>query len=65
VDTTWNRPLDPDSPVFGLVAEDDEAMLGIIHVVFHENLVQVRQTCFLQGLFTTPASRGLGVAYAS
>lgn len=64
VDTTWNRLLDPDNPVCGLVAEGDEIMLGIVHVVFHENLIQIRQTCYMQDLFTTPQARGLGVARA-
>lgn len=64
IDITWNRLLDLDSLVCGLVAEGDNGLLGLTHVVFHENLIQVRRTCYMQDLFTAPAARGLGVARA-
>lgn len=64
VDTTWHRLLDPNSQVAGLVAVTEDGVVGLAHVVFHENLIQLGQTCYLQDLFTSPNARGRGVARA-
>jgi len=62
VSTTWARLLDVKEPVYGLLAEFDGQIVGIAHMVFHRNLIQIAETCYLQDLFTTPTARGLGVA---
>jgi len=62
VSTTWARLLDDKEPVYGLLAELDGQMVGIAHMVFHRNLIQIAETCYLQDLFTKPTARGLGVA---
>lgn len=64
VDTTWKRLLDPASPVAGLLAVGDKGLVGLAHVVFHYNLIQSQQTCYMQDLFTSPNARGAGVAQA-
>lgn len=60
--TTWARLLDNDELVFGLLAELDNQLIGIAHIVFHRNLIQIAETCYLQDLFTAPQARGHGVA---
>lgn len=62
VDTTWARILDPATPIAGLVAAVEGEMVGLVHVVFHFNMIQERQTCYMQDLFTSPHARGCGVA---
>ena len=62
VDTTWTRLLSDSEPVFGLLAELEGSPVGLAHYVFHRNLIQISDTCYLQDLFTAPASRGHGAA---
>lgn len=64
VDTTWMRLLDSENAVAGLLAVVEGKIVGLAHVVFHDNLIQLQQTCYMQDLFTTPAARGHGVARA-
>lgn len=64
VDATWRRILDPESSVDGLVASVSGKLVGLAHVAFHDNLIQLKQTCYMQDLFTVPDARGLGVARA-
>ena len=58
---TWTRFLDPDEPVFGLIAEAEGRLLGLAHYLFHRNTTRIEPTCYLQDLFTDPAQRGRGV----
>ena len=63
-DTTWQRFFDPTEPVFALVAESDDVLLGLTHYLFHRSTSRIEMTCYLQDLFTVPAERGLGVGRA-
>jgi GNAT superfamily N-acetyltransferase len=58
----WQRLLAQDG-VFGLGAHVDAEMVGIAHYLFHTT-VWAPRACYLQDLFTAPASRGQGVARA-
>lgn len=62
IETAWLRLLDKDQPVFGFLATQDDEVIGLAHFVFHRNLIQIADTCYLQDLFTAPAARGRGVA---
>ncbi|MEM9913167.1 MAG: GNAT family N-acetyltransferase [Pseudomonadota bacterium] len=64
IETTWRRLLNPGTPVVALVAEQNSCLVGLAHVVFHPNLIQVADTCYLQDLFTEPGARGSGIARA-
>jgi GNAT superfamily N-acetyltransferase len=61
---TWSRFFDAYEPVFGLVAEEGDALLGMTNFLFHRSTTLIAPTCYLQDLFTTPASRGKGVGRA-
>ena len=61
---TWQRFFDPVEPVFGLVAEREGQVIGLTHFLFHRSTTRVELTCYLQDLFTDPASRGQGVGRA-
>jgi GNAT superfamily N-acetyltransferase len=62
--TTWSRFLDPDEPVYALVAEKNAQLVGLAHYLFHRSTSQINLTCYLQDLFTNEASRGQGVGRA-
>jgi GNAT superfamily N-acetyltransferase len=61
VETTWMRLLDETEPVYGLVAELDGKLIGLGHYIFHRNMIQIAETCYMQDLFTTVEARGRGV----
>lgn len=62
--TTWARFFDAHEPVHALVAEGGGKLLGIAHYLFHRSTTAIGPTCYLQDLFTAPASRGKGVGRA-
>ena len=63
-DTTWRRLFDPSEPVFGLVAECDGKLVGLVHYLFHRSTSRIELTCYLQDLFTAPTERGRGIGRA-
>lgn len=62
--TTWERFFDPFEPVRALVAEQDGALVGLAHYLFHRTTIAVAPNCYLQDLFTSEAARGRGVGRA-
>ena len=62
--TTWLRFFDRAEPVFGLVAESDDQVLGLVHYLYHRSTTRIALTCYLQDLFTAPEARGRGVGRA-
>ena len=61
---TWQRFLDPDEPVFALLAQGEGRMLGIAHFLHHRSTTRLGLSCYLQDLYTEPAARGQGIARA-
>ena len=59
--TTWSRFFDGYEPVYALVAERGEQLLGLAHYIFHRSTTMVGPTCYLQDLFTAEPARGQGV----
>lgn len=57
---TWQRILDPDSPVFGRLAVVDDAIVGFSAAVLHEGTWTTAPLCYLEDLFVEPQSRGRG-----
>jgi GNAT superfamily N-acetyltransferase len=62
--TSWERFFDPNEPVFALVAEGPDALVGLAHFLFHRSTTRVEPVCYLQDLFTVPSERGRGVGRA-
>jgi GNAT superfamily N-acetyltransferase len=59
--TTWRRFFDPKEPVFALVAESQNGLIGLTHYLFHRDTTRIALTCYLQDLFTLHSARGRGV----
>ncbi|MGQ0660489.1 GNAT family N-acetyltransferase [Sphingosinicella sp.] len=64
-DTTWARFHDPAEPMTCLVAEDENgALIGFTHLVFHRGTWSVGDFCYLEDLFVAERARGRGAARA-
>jgi GNAT superfamily N-acetyltransferase len=63
-ETTWGRFFDGYEPVHALVAERGEALLGLVHYLYHRSTTAIGPVCYLQDLFTAEAARGQGVGRA-
>jgi GNAT superfamily N-acetyltransferase len=61
---TWERFFDGYEPVYALVAQSDEQLLGLAHYLFHRSTTSIEPTCYLQDLFTSEAARGTGIGRA-
>lgn len=64
VELTWSRFHDAAEPMHALGAFDADALVGIVHYLFHRTTWTPANTCYLQDLFTAPASRGKGAGRA-
>ena len=63
-EATWQRLLDPNGPLHGLVAVDGDEVLGLVHFLYHPSSWTIEPYCYLQDLFTFPAARKRGVGEA-
>lgn len=62
--TTWSRFFDSTEPVYALVAELDDRLLGLAHYLYHRTTSRIEASCYLNDLFTAPDARGKGVGRA-
>jgi GNAT superfamily N-acetyltransferase len=76
--STWERFFDPHEPVHALVAAaggeragegagqgaGQEALLGLVHFLYHRSTTRIEPTCYLQDLYTAEAARGHGIGRA-
>jgi GNAT superfamily N-acetyltransferase len=63
-ESTWRRFFDESEPVYALVAELDDRVVGLAHYLFHRSTTQLIDVCYLQDLFTAEDTRGKGVGRA-
>jgi ribosomal protein S18 acetylase RimI-like enzyme len=61
---TWSRLLDPAHPFQGLVALDEQRVVGIVHFHVHASTWARTGYCYLEDLFVDPACRGVGAGRA-
>ncbi len=61
---TWQRLLTPGSPMFGRVAEWQDAVAGFTVCVLHLGSWTLTSTCYLEDLFVDPQARGHGLGRA-
>jgi len=58
---TWSRIIDPNAPLFAIVAEVESRVIGIANYVIHESTSALTPVCYLQDLFVDADSRAGGV----
>ena len=63
-DATFARFFDSYEPMHATVAEQNGALLGFVHYIYHRNTAMIAPVCYLQDLFTAEAARGKGVGRA-
>jgi ribosomal protein S18 acetylase RimI-like enzyme len=62
---TWRRLMDPEAPILGFcAAQNDGALLGIVHYLFHPVTWAAGPRCYLEDLFTASEARGKGIGRA-
>lgn len=59
---TWARLNDPDFPVYGLLAELDSRLVGLLHYVVHPTTGSIKPVCYMQDVYVDPEFRRNGVA---
>jgi GNAT superfamily N-acetyltransferase len=64
-DYTWQRIMDPASPVQAIVADaPGVGVIGMANYMLHESTAALTPVCYLQDLFVEPDERGEGVGEA-
>jgi len=64
-DSTFTRLVDPESPIHGAIARDDEGVAcGIVHWLAHPATWTRTTYCYLEDLFVDPGRRGSGIGTA-
>jgi GNAT superfamily N-acetyltransferase len=61
---TWQRLLDDEHGLNGLVAELDGQLVGLAHFSFTHSTWAVNQDLYLEDLFVDPSVRGQGIGKA-
>ena len=64
IELTWQRLLEPKFNSHGLVAEAGGRVLGLTHYSFQSSTWAPENYCYLEDLFTSPESRGIGIGRA-
>jgi GNAT superfamily N-acetyltransferase len=63
-DTTWNRIMDPASPVKGYGAVDESGnLVAFAHTVLHPHTWSPKTLCYLEDLYVDTPYRGRDVGY--
>ena len=60
----FDRLLDPETKVHGLLAELDGRIVGLVHYIYHDHMWRPEGVCYLQDLYADPQARGFGVGRA-
>jgi GNAT superfamily N-acetyltransferase len=61
---TFDRLADETDGLVGLVAQSEEGLVGLAHLVFHASTWSRATYCHLEDLFVSPEARGTSVAKA-
>ncbi|ELW1647573.1 GNAT family N-acetyltransferase [Enterobacter oligotrophicus] len=61
---TWERALNPGSPMFCRVAEMDGHVIGFALCILHEGTWSTAPICYLEDLFVDASVRGIGAGKA-
>ncbi len=61
---TWARFLDPSEPMHCAVADNDGALVGMVHYIYHRSCWTEGDYVYLQDLFAAPDVRGQGIGRA-
>lgn len=67
-DNTWQKIVDENSSIYGFGAwqndDQNEKLVGFVHVVLHPNTWNTNDCCYLEDLFVNDKARGQGIGEA-
>ena len=63
-DLTWQRLIDPDFNLYGLVAQRDGKLQGLTYYSFQISSWAPKNFCYLEDLFVDPQVRCVGIGRA-
>ena len=63
-DLTFERLIDENHPFFGLVAEQDGQIIGLVNCLAHASTWSRHGYCYLEDLFVAQTARGSGAGRA-
>jgi GNAT superfamily N-acetyltransferase len=55
IERTWEALCDPTSAVHGLVAEREDQLAGLAHLVLHPTMWATHPTCYLEDVYAAKA----------
>ena len=58
----WTKLTDPDFPVYGLCAEINGKIVGLVHYVIHPTTGSINPVCYMQDVYVDPNHRKKGIA---
>lgn len=61
---TFDRLLNPDTPMHAVLAVRDNKAIGLVHWIYHPSTWTAGNYCYLQDLYVAPAARGRGAGKA-
>jgi len=61
---SWRRLLDPEEPMWALVAVRDGRLVGLAQYLFHHSTTALAPACYLQDLYISEDQRGHGIGRA-
>lgn len=59
---TWERLIDPQMPVHGLIAHDGDNACALVHYILHPVTGHLNNACYMQDLYVLPSYRRRGIA---
>ena len=59
---TWAALCDPNSALHGIVAEQDDHLMGLAHLILHPTTWATSPTCYLEDLYVDRQWRGRSIA---
>ena len=63
-ESSWERILDPTSPMFSYLAHLDGRVIGLSNFLYHTSFWEIEDRCYLNDLFVDPDVRGSGAGEA-
>lgn len=61
---SWQRILDPDTPMHSALAHRGGSAIGLVNFLYHKTFWDTRDRCYLNDLFVSADARGSGAGEA-
>jgi GNAT superfamily N-acetyltransferase len=62
--TSWQRILDPGTPMHSALAHRDDTAIGLVNFLYHKTFWDTRDRCYLNDLYVSVDARSAGAGEA-